>query len=67
MVVDGLPVTGTCASTRATLKRDFEEALLVAAPDAESVSVDLTEPPPALVTLRLRRPENDKHSNGGPR
>ena len=62
-----VPVTGTCASTRATLKRDFEEALLVAAPDAESISVDLTEPPPALVTLRLRRPENDGHSNGGPR
>jgi len=57
-----VPVTGTCGSTRATLKKEFEDALLAAAPDAESVSVELTEPAPALVMLRLRRPEN-----GGPR
>ena len=62
-----VPVKGSCASTRATLKRDFEEALLVAAPDAASVSVELTEPAPALVTLRLRRPEDGERSNGGPR
>ncbi|HEX2669462.1 MAG TPA: hypothetical protein VHM25_01255 [Polyangiaceae bacterium] len=65
-----VPVKGTCGSTRATLKRQFEEALLAAAPDAESVLVELTEPAPALVTLRLRRSADDgdgELSNGGPR
>ena len=62
-----VPVAGSCGSTRATLKREFEEALLAAAPDAESVLVELTEPAPALVTLRLHRPETGERSNGGAR
>jgi len=57
-----VPQARACGSTRATLKRDFEEALLAAAPDADSVSVELAEPAPALVTLRIRRP-----THGAPR
>jgi Fe-S cluster biogenesis protein NfuA len=62
-----VPVRGSCGSTRSTLKREFEDTLLAAAPDAESISVELTEPAPALVTLRLRRLENGEHENRGPR
>lgn len=60
-----VPATGTCGSTRGSLKREFEDALLAAVPDAESVLVELTEPAPALVTLRLGRSANGERSNGG--
>ena len=62
-----VPTAGACASTRAALKQDFEQALLSAAPDAESVSVELAEPAPALITLRRRRDANDGHPEGSPR
>jgi len=54
-----VPAAGACGSTRAKLKQDFEQALLAAAPDADSVSVELAEPAPALVTLRIRRSTQD--------
>jgi len=62
-----VPSAGACGSTRAALKQDFEQALLAAAPDAESVSVELAEPAPALITLRRRRDPNDDHPPGSPR
>jgi len=62
-----VPATNACTSTRATLKREFEAALWAAAPDAESVMVELAEPAPTLVTLRVRPRANDEHRQGGPR
>lgn len=62
-----VPVTGTCNSTGALLQKEFEEALLSVAPDAETISVELTKPAPALVTLRLHRPMSDQPRNQEPR
>lgn len=62
-----VPTASACGSTRAALKKDFEEALLAAAPDAESVAVECSEPAPALITLRRRRDANDGQHEGGPR
>jgi hypothetical protein len=62
-----VPVTGTCGSTRAALQKEFAEVLLAVAPDAESVSVESSEPAPALVTLRLRRPGSGERADEAPR
>jgi len=62
-----VPATTACTSTRATLKQEFETALWAAVPDAESVTVELAEPAPVLVTLRVRPRANDEHRQGGPR
>ena len=50
-----VPAASACGSTRAALKKDFEEALLAAAPDAESLSVEFAEPAPALSPCGCRR------------
>ena len=62
-----VPTGSACSSTRAALKRDFEEALLGAAPDAEVVMVELAERAPALITLRLRREPARERASGNPR
>ena len=54
IVVRVVPAANACQSTRATLKKDVEEALIAAAPDARRVLVEISEPPPALITLRVR-------------
>ncbi|HKO46100.1 MAG TPA: hypothetical protein VJV79_00165 [Polyangiaceae bacterium] len=59
-----VPTESACGSTRATLKRDFEDALLAVAPDAESVSVQIAESRPALITLRLRREPSSEGAQG---
>lgn len=59
-----LPVASTCGSTRAALKREFEEALLAAVPDAESLSVELAVPEPALIALRVRKPATERSPGG---
>jgi hypothetical protein len=55
-----VPAASACSGTRVGLKKDFEEALLAAAPDADSLSVELAEPAPALITLRLRRETSER-------
>ena len=69
IVVRVIPTASACASTRAGLKKDWEEALLAAVPDAEALSVEIAEPAPALVTLRLQResPPPVARTSGGPR
>ena len=59
-----VPAANACSSTRAALKHAFEEALLTAVPDAESVSVEIAVPAPALVALRVR-PSAGERSPGG--
>lgn len=62
-----VPASSACGSTRSALKKDWEEALLAAVPDAESVVVELSEPAPALVTLRLRKDASTGQAMGGAR
>ena len=62
-----LPAANSCGSTRAALKKDFEDALLAAAPDAESVHVECSEPSPSLVTLRRSRDERTERWQGSSR
>jgi hypothetical protein len=62
-----VPAASACSGTRSALRKDVEEALLAAAPDAESVLVEFAEPAPALVTLRLRRETISERAPGGPR
>jgi len=49
-----VPAKAACQSTRATLKKDLEDALIAAAPDVASLLVEIVEAPPALITLRVR-------------
>jgi len=49
-----VPAGSACQSTRATLKKDLEDSLLAAAPDVETLLVEFSEAPPALITLRVR-------------
>jgi len=62
-----VPASSACASTRSALQKDCEEALLVAVPDAESVSVELVEATPALVTLRRSRDAGAERGLAGSR
>jgi hypothetical protein len=66
VIVRVTPMASACGSTRQSLQKDISLALLSAVPDAESVLVELVEPAPALVTLRLQR-ERDERSAGGAR
>ncbi|HEX3849687.1 MAG TPA: hypothetical protein VHW01_01905 [Polyangiaceae bacterium] len=61
------PTTSACGSTRQALQKDINEALLSAVPDAESLVVELKEPAPALVTLRLRRDADSTERAGDSR
>jgi hypothetical protein len=54
ILVRVVPATAACQSTRATLKKDLEDALIAAAPDVETLLVEIDEAPPALITLRVR-------------
>ena len=67
VIVRVTPMSSACGSTRQSLQKDISLALLSAVPDAESVLVELVEPAPALVTLRLGRERDDKQSAGGVR
>ena len=60
-----VPAASACGSTRQALQKDVTEALLSAAPDAESVVVKLEEPAPALITLRLQRDSDSEQRAGG--
>jgi hypothetical protein len=67
VIVRVTPMASACGSTREGLQKDISLALLSAVPDAESVLVELAEPAPALITLRLPRERNEKPSTGGAR
>jgi hypothetical protein len=54
LVVRVVPSASACQSTRETLKKDLESALIAAAPDVNSLLIELQEAPPALITLRVR-------------
>jgi hypothetical protein len=67
VVVRVVPAASACQSTRATLKKDLEDALIAAAPDVQSLLVEFSEAPPALIKLRVRpRSENDQAVGGEP-
>ena len=59
--------SSACSGTRESIKKDWEEALLAAVPDAEFLSIELALPVPALVTLRLRRGDGAERAAGGAR
>ncbi len=67
IVVRLIPASHACSSTRANLKKEWEAALLAAAPDAETISLELAAPAPALVTLRLRKTAPPVLPSGAPR
>jgi hypothetical protein len=62
-----VPAASACSGTRATLRKDFEDALLAAAPDADSILVEFADPEPALITLRLQREPRSEHTQGSQR
>ncbi|HWZ91110.1 MAG TPA: hypothetical protein VNW92_19750 [Polyangiaceae bacterium] len=64
VVVRVLPAASACGSTREALKKDFEAALIAAAPDAHSLRVELLEPASALIQLRLPSRAGGAHALG---
>jgi hypothetical protein len=67
IVVRVVPTASACQSTRSALKKDVEEALFSAAPDAEALLVELVEAAPALITLRVRSSAAGGQATGGAR
>jgi hypothetical protein len=61
------PVASACQSTRASLKKDLEAALVAAAPDVAALFVEIIEVPPALITLRIRASSDNEQALGGAR
>ena len=67
VVVRIVPAASACGSTRKAVHKDFEDALASAVPDADSVSVQLTEAAPALIQLRLKKAAEPEQRAGGSR
>ncbi|MEO7034139.1 MAG: hypothetical protein ABI548_09625 [Polyangiaceae bacterium] len=67
IVVRIVPAASTCGSTRQAVHQGFEEALLSAVPDADSVSVEFAEAAPMLIQLRLRKTSDPEQRFGGTR
>ncbi len=66
VVVRIVPAANACASTRTALHNDFEQALLSAVPDADSVMVEFAEAAPALIQLRLKKADPGQRAGGMP-
>jgi hypothetical protein len=64
IVVRITAAASACTSTRAAIKKDFEAALSAAVPDVASVQLEIVEPAPALITLRVR-PQKEAARAGG--
>jgi hypothetical protein len=67
LLVRVVPTSSACQSTRETLKKDLEAALIAAAPDVASLVIELQEAPPALITLRVRPDATSDRALGGSR
>jgi hypothetical protein len=61
------PTASACQSTRASLKKDLEAALIAAAPDVAALFIDIIAAPPALITLRVRPHSDNEQALGGTR
>ncbi|HTA89929.1 MAG TPA: hypothetical protein VK745_10150 [Polyangiaceae bacterium] len=67
LLVRVVPAPSACQSTRETLKKDLENALIAAAPDVSSLVIEIQEAPPALITLRVRPDAAGERALGGSR